>query len=353
MYATRLRDLAAGDVASAGGKGAGLGELTRAGIQVPPGFVVTTDAFHAVMSTVDPDGTRRRRVGAVDPDDLEAVRAAAAGLRELIRAAPVPARVADAVLAHYRELDGAGEPSAVAVRSSATLEDAADASFAGLQDTYLWIRGGQTVLEHLRRCWASLYNAESVAYRLRRRLSEKDLAMAVVVQRMVKPRCAGVMFTRSPVSGDRSVVAIEAVWGLGSALVSGDVTPDSIVVNKVTGEVMRRAIGVKLRRHRMDPAGTGVLDEPVPEHLRQVPCLTDEQIAALVGVARRIETHFGAAQDIEWAVTGGEVSGGEVHILQSRPETIWSGRAAVPLAPVRDSAFAHVLDVLGGKRDAS
>lgn len=348
MYAARLRELGAADVACAGGKGASLGELTRAGIQVPPGFVVTTDAFHAAMSTVDPDGTHRRRVGALDPDDLEAVRATTAGLRELVATAPVPPRVAEAVLAHYRELDGAGELSAVAVRSSATLEDAADASFAGLQDSYLWIRGGQGVLENLRRCWASLYNAESVAYRLRRQLPEKGLAMGVVVQRMVKPRCAGVMFTRSPVTGDRSVVAIEAVWGLGSALVSGDVTPDSIVVNKVTGEVLRRAVGRKLRRHRMDPAGTGVLDEPVPEHLREVPCLTDEQIAALVAVARRIEDHFGAAQDIEWAVTDGEV-----HVLQSRPETIWSGRAAAPLAPVRDSAFAHVLDVLGGRRDAT
>ncbi|MBO0867117.1 MAG: PEP/pyruvate-binding domain-containing protein [Micromonosporaceae bacterium] len=346
MYAARFRELGAGDVGSAGGKGASLGELTRAGMQVPPGFVVTTDAFHATLSTVDADGTHRGRVGALDPDNLEAVHAVCVHLRELIASAPVPARVADAVMAHYRELDPGGELPAVAVRSSATLEDAAAASFAGLQDTYLWVRGGQAVLEHLRRCWASLYNAESVSYRLRRRLPEQGLAMGVVVQRMVEPRCAGVMFTRSPLTGDRSVVAIEAAWGLGSALVSGDVTPDSIVVNKVTGEVLRRTIGTKLRRHRMDPAGTGVLDEPVPEQLQQVCCLTDEQVGELVAVARRIEAHFGAAQDIEWAIADGGV-----HVLQSRPETIWSGRAAVPVAPVRDSAFAHVLDVLGGRRE--
>ena len=139
------------------------------------------------------------------------------------------------------------------MRSSATVEDSADASFAGLQDTYLGISGAAAVLDHVRRCWASLYNDESVAYRRRLRLPEAGVAMAVVVQRMVAPRAAGVMFTRSPVTGDRSVVAIEGTWGLGSALVSGDVTPDSWAISKITGEITTRRVSPKLKIHSYAP----------------------------------------------------------------------------------------------------
>jgi pyruvate,water dikinase len=169
--------------------------------------------------------------------------------------------------------------------------------------------------------------------------------MAVVVQRMVDPRCAGVMFTRSPLTGDRSVVAIEAAWGLGSALVSGDVTPDSFVVNKVTGEVVKRVVATKLRRHRLDPAGTGVRDEEVPVDLRDACCLSADELTALVAVGKRIEEHYRAPQDIEWAVAGETI-----FVLQSRPETVWAQRDAEPVAPPRARAFDHILDALGGRR---
>jgi pyruvate,water dikinase len=230
------------------------------------------------------------------------------------------------------------------VRSSATLEDGRDASFAGLQDTYLWVRGAESILAHVCRCWASLYNAESVSYRLRRRLPEDGLAMAVVVQQMVDPYCAGVMFTRSPLTGDRSVVAIEGSWGLGSALVSGDVTPDRFIVSKVTGEIVRRDVASKLRRHRREPAGAGVRIEVVPAELRDACCLTDREIATLVALARRIEEHYRVPQDIEWALTQDGA-----YVLQSRPETVWAARDAKPVAPSRASAFDHVLDRLGGR----
>src|SRR5947199_247429 len=152
------------------------------------------------------------------------------------------------------------------------------ASFAGLQDTYLWVQGEDAVADHVRRCWASLYSVESVTYRRHQGVPEQGLAMGVVVQLMVDARCAGVMFTRSPVTGDASVIVIEASWGLGSALVSGDVTPDSYVVSKVTGESVRRTVASKLRQHQRDPAGSGVRASDVPPELRDRPCLSDEEI---------------------------------------------------------------------------
>ena len=242
----------------------------------------------------------------------------------------------------------------MAVRSSATSEDSAEASFAGLQDTYLWVHGGQSVLDHVRRCWASLYSVESVTYRLRRGIPETDLAMAVVVQQMVGSRSSGVMFTRSPLTGDRSVIAIDASWGLGSAVVSGDVTPDSFVVNKVTGEIVRRKVATKTRWHQPDPGGHGVVETDVPAQLRDVPSLSDDEIAELVAIARKVEAHYGCPQDIEWAVSRTAPPGENVFLLQSRPETVWAEKdaarsrrsAAAPAA----RAFDHVFNVLGGKR---
>ena len=240
----------AADVSAVGGKAASLGELSRAGVTVPPGFAVTTEAFALALAVIDPDGALRAGIEALDPGDLAAIAAAAARFRALVAGAPLPSEVAAAIEAGYAGLgsggaDGPDGPD-VAVRSSATVEDSAEASFAGLQDTYLGISGAAAVLDHVRRCWASLYNDESVAYRRRLALPEAGVAMAVVVQRMVAPRAAGVMFTRSPVTGDRSVVAIEGTWGLGSALVSGDVTPDSWAVSKITGEITTRRVSAKL-----------------------------------------------------------------------------------------------------------
>jgi pyruvate,water dikinase len=172
--------------------------------------------------------------------------------------------------------------------------------------------------------------------------------MAVVVQRMVEPRCAGVMFTRSPVTGDRSVIAVEGSWGLGSALVSGEVTPDSFVISKVTGEIVRRTVSAKLRLHRRDPGGSGVIADDVPEPLRDRPCLDDADIAALAQLGRRVEELYGGApQDIEWAITGEPGSAAGITLLQSRPETAWARRPAAPVATARPRAVDHVFEQLG------
>jgi pyruvate, water dikinase len=342
-----LAEVGGGDRLLVGGKAASLGELTGAGVRVPPGFVVTTGAFEAAMWATDPERSLVREVAGLDPGDHDRVARVTAEIRGRIGTMPLPDGLRAAIGAAYAAL-GEGTPDVpVAVRSSATGEDSADASFAGLQETCLWVRGSGEVIDCVRRCWASLYSAESVSYRLRRGLPEERMAMAVVIQRMVDARCSGVMFTRSPTTGDRSVVAVEASWGLGSAVVSGAVTPDTYVVNKVTGEPLKRTIATKLRRHRPDPLGGGVLDEEVPERLRDQPCLSDDELEALVGAAHRVERHFGSPQDVEWAIAADLPAGDNLCLLQSRPETVWSSRARAPLARPKARAFDHVVSALG------
>lgn len=335
-----------------GGKGASLGELTRAGINVPPGFVVTTESFVAFLTAIDPEGAIRRQVEALSPDDLPAVLRVCEEIRQRIETAAMRPDMEAAIAGAYARLCGGAPDGPVAVRSSATSEDSAEASFAGLQDTYLWIRGTANVLHFVRACWASLYGVESVVYRLRRGLPEEGLAMGVVVQQMVNSRVSGVMFTRSPTTGDRSVIAIEGSWGLGSAIVSGEVTPDKVVVSKVTEDVISRAVSHKTVMHVPDGGG-GTREEAVPEARRDLPCLSDDDIRALVRVGKHIERHYGCPQDIEWAIGPRADGGGEaVFLLQSRPETIWSPRDAKPVAGPAARPFDHVFAVLG-KRGGS
>jgi pyruvate,water dikinase len=234
----------------------------------------------------------------------------------------------------------------VAVRSSATCEDAADASFAGLQDTYLWVPDLEQVLQRLRACWGSLYSAESLSYRRKHAFAEERVGMAVVVQLMVDARTAGVMFTRSPTTGDRSVVTIEGAWGLGSAVVGGEVTPDRWVLSKITGEISVREISDKAIRHAPAPGG-GIEAVPVAEGERRVPCLSDAELQALGALARRVERHYGRAQDIEWAI---ERTTGAILLLQSRPETVWSAREQAPIARAEQDPLRHVLSVFGNRQ---
>jgi pyruvate,water dikinase len=260
----------------------------------------------------------------------------------------MPGELREAIAQAYRCISAEAADGPVAVRSSATSEDSAEASFAGLQDTYLWVRGEEALLNYVLQCWASLYSTESISYRRRLKLPENGLAMGVVIQRMVNARCAGVMFTRSPTTGDRSVVTLEASWGLGSAIVSGEVTPDKYVVNKVTGEIVKRTVSRKLRRHRPNPVGSGVIDEAVPDDLLDTPCLSQAEIERLAKIACDVERHYGSAQDIEWAIEDESADGDGMFLLQSRPETVWAGREAEPVARPKARAFDHVFAALGG-----
>lgn len=338
------------DVPLVGGKGASLGEMLALRLPVPPGFVVTTGAFRHVVAELGLADVAAGQIADLDPDDHDAVEAVTSSLRGQIEGCPLPAGLAQEVTAGFRALaEAQGVPTVpVAVRSSATGEDGLDASFAGLQETFLWVRDEVSLIARLRACWASLYSVESVSYRLQRGIPEEDAAMAVVVQQMVEARSSGVMFTRSPSTGDRSIVAVESAWGLGSAVVSGEVTPDSFTVSKVTGEILRRQISLKSRRHVPDPAGSGVLDEEVPDELRELPSVSDEEIGRLLEFARVVESHYGVAQDVEWAVASGVTAGSDgVHLLQSRPETVWSKREPAPVAAPKARAFDHVIEAIG------
>jgi pyruvate,water dikinase len=349
-FVSRFAEIGIHDRPTVGGKGASLGELARAGIRVPNGCVVTTGAFERFLSALDPAGAIRRAVGEHSAEDHAAITQLGEEVRAQIESAPLPEDLQFAITAHYEELNRAPQNATcpVAIRSSATSEDSSEASFAGLQDTYLWVRGADSVIHHVRKCWASLYSVESLTYRRRLNLPEEGLAMGVVIQQMIDSRCSGVMFTRSPTTGDRSVVVLEASWGLGSAIVSGEVTPDKYVVSKVTGEIVQRTVSAKLREHLPNPHGAGVSDQEVPGERQNIPCLSDEEIHALVKIARQVERHYGAPQDIEWAVSRNHPAGEKLFLLQSRPETVWAAKDKSPVAAPKGKAFDHVVALLSG-----
>ncbi len=338
-------DIGLSDRPTVGGKGGSLGELKRAGIPVPPGFVVRTAAFERFLSTLEEDEPIRSRVEALGSQELDKILALSQELRARLERAPLPDEVNSEILAAYTELCGRDSNPPLAVRSSATTEDAADASFAGLQDTYLWTIGAQATLRCVRSCWASLYSTPSITYRRRREMPESSVAMAVVIQAMVNAHRAGVMFTRSPMTGDRSVVTIEGAWGLGSSVVSGEVTPDRFVIGKITGEISVREISDKHVQQLPAPGG-GIQDVETPEELRRVPCLSDAEITALRDIARKVERHYGRPQDIEWAID----HAGEIRLLQSRPETVWSSKDRAPVAKPADDPLQHVMKIFGGRR---
>ncbi len=343
-----IAEIALGDRPQVGGKGGSLGELHRAGISVPPAFVVKTRAFERFIEELERQAPVRARVQSLEPGDLDSIIACSKALRERLESAALPRQLLDEISSAHEELchRGGGAPRAVAVRSSATTEDAADASFAGLQDTYLWVRSRSEMLEKVRSCWASLYSTESITYRLKHGFPEESVAMAVVVQTMVDARSAGVMFTRSPTTGDRSVITIEGAWGLGSAVVGGEVTPDRWVVAKITGEISIREISDKAIEHVPAPFG-GIDAVPVADGRRRAACMTDEELQALRTIARNVERHYGRPQDIEWAV---DRSSGTIVLLQSRPETVWSQKESAPVARAADNPLTHVMSIFGGRR---
>jgi pyruvate,water dikinase len=328
------------DRPTVGGKGGSLGELTGAGIAVPPGFVVTTHAFEQFLAALEARAPVRARVETVDPGDLGAVTKLSEELRRRVIEEAMPAQVEQAILAAHAELDA----HAVAVRSSATTEDAEDASFAGLQDTFLWVLSGADTVARVRECWGSLYSVESITYRRKHAFPEEGVAMAVVVQAMVDARTAGVMFTRSPTTGDKSVITIEGAWGLGSAVVSGEVTPDRWVLGKITGEISVRDISHKHAK-QVRAEGGGIVEVELDAADADRPCLTDEELQALRDVGRKIERHYGRPQDIEWAID----KYGHLLLLQSRPETVWSAKDTAPVAASQD-AMKHVMNIFGGRR---
>jgi pyruvate,water dikinase len=256
-----------------------------------------------------------------------------------MRAAAMPEDVRAEVSEQYARL---GDDVPVAVRSSAVGEDSAEATFAGQQETYLWVRGADGVCDAVRDCWASLYSPTAISYRARLGPVADAPAMGVTVQLMVDAEVSGVMFTCNPVSGDPSMVAINASWGLGLAVVGGEVTPDDYLVSKVTGEVVREHVHAKDVEYVPDPSGAGAVRVEVPDERREVACLDRSALAQLVEVGKRVERHFGSHQDIEWAVA--RDGDGELFVVQARPVT---GLAKKPEKPKPASAMSLIMSTFG------
>ena len=294
-----------------GGKGANLGELARIeGISVPAGFCVTTAAFRLIMTAVPLIDEQLDRLSCLDPDDRQAIRAFSADIRRAVEGTPIPDDVASAITRSVTRLGG---QAAYAVRSSATAEDLPTASFAGQHDSYLNVVGLAAILRDVSRCLASLFTERAVTYRLRNGFDHRKVQMAVVVQQMVFPQAAGVLFTADPVTSSRRVISIEASFGLGEALVAGLVNADAYQVRD--GDVVAKTIGAKRRAIRALAAGGTRELEVEPEDQEQ-PALTDAQIVRLAQLGRRIEAHFGRPQDIEWCLVDDEFQ-----VVQSRPIT--------------------------------
>jgi pyruvate,water dikinase len=310
-YVLGLEELDKTQVALAGGKGAHLGELSRIeGIRVPLGFCVTTDAFRRVMTTVPWPDDQLDRLSRLDPDDRQAIRTLSAEVRRSLEAIAIPDDLAAAITNSVTRLGG---QAACAVRSSATAEDLPTASFAGQQDTYLNVVGPAAILQHVSRCWASLFTERAVTYRLRNGFDHRKVHMAVVVQQMLFPQAAGTLFTADPVTSNRKVISIEASFGLGEALVAGLVNADVYKVRD--SEIVARAVAAKQLAIHARPGG-GTRELAIEPESQQQPTLTDAQIVRLAQLGRRIEAHFGCPQDIEWCL----VDEG-FQIVQSRPIT--------------------------------
>jgi len=334
-----------GDVrAVAGGKSASLVEMRRAGFPVPPGFAITVAALELFEEETGVTAQVEQIVAATDPDSTESLRAASARIEALAADVRLPAGLLGPIEGGYRRLaqeTGEDDP-AVAVRSSAVGEDSAEASFAGQQETYLWVRGLADLERAVRRCWASYFSPPALSYRAR--LSgghgAGTVGMSVGVQQMVDASIAGVMFTRSPTTHDRSIVAIEAGLGLGVSVVAGEITPDQVWVNKVTREIVRRLPGYKQVRYVPDRDAGGTRCEDVPEDEATRLCLDDDTARQLAEYGVRLERHYGAAQDVEWALTRGAEP--TLVLLQSRPIT--TGRVAKgPVAKALPSQTDYVV----------
>lgn len=299
---------------SAGGKGASLCRMSRAGLPVPQGFIVRSEMFNAFMEQAGLWDFVFEKLEEIDFSSDASLIAVSAEIRRHIIDTPVPQDMAMEIVRFYTSMGNGRMP--VAVRSSGTAEDLDDASFAGQQETFLFVIGNDDVIKFIKECWASLYNDRAIFYRREKKFDERSISIAVVVQTMVSAQKAGVMFTSNPITNDYDTVVLEAAWGLGEAIVSGIVTPDNLWINKHTGEVTTEYISEKETMVvRLNERG-GTKEVPVPEELREAPVLTEDERNQLVSLANKIESFYKKPEDIEWAIVDGQV-----YLLQSRPIT--------------------------------
>ncbi|MBQ2666445.1 phosphoenolpyruvate synthase [Methanobrevibacter sp.] len=316
MYVVKFEDLSKSDIGIAGGKGANLGELTQAGIPVPPGFVVTAQAYEYFMDEAGINGKVMSILEETDINDTKALQAAAEEIKKIIVESPIPEDLVMYIREYYNELcQRVGEDDTdVAIRSSATAEDLPEASFAGQQDTFLHVSGDDEVIEYIRKCWASLFEARAIFYREENNFEHSKVYIAVVVQKMANADKAGVMFTVNPSTGEE-IALIEGSWGLGESVVSGDVTPDNYQVDKKNNEIVNVTISDKKVMYTNDENGTSVKVE-VPEDKRKERVLSDEELIELTEMGKTVQAHYGEPMDTEWAFEKDML-----FLLQARPIT--------------------------------
>jgi len=340
------------DIPSVGGKNANLGEMINVGIPVPPGFAITAYSY---KKFIEKSGISEKIYEIIketvkDLNDPKQYEEASKKIRELIEATPMPKDIGGAIRSAYEELCrklGLSDVF-VAVRSSATAEDLPDASFAGQQETFLNVRGVRHLLENTVKCWSSLFTPRAIFYRTEKGFAHEKVFISVGVQKMVNSKAAGVIFTINPVTGDPSQIVIEGNYGLGESVVSGAVTPDDFVVDKNTLKIIERRIAKKTVQYLRDPDTGKTVHLDVPVEKQEQPCLNDEEIIKLAELAKRIEQHYGKAQDIEWAIDSDLSFPDNIFIVQSRPETVWSLKLAQVPAKVEAEGMkpAEMLKVI-------
>ena len=320
-----FQELSRDDVARAGGKGANLGEMTRAGLPIPPGFVVTAEAYQNFLQSTGLSERIARELEGLDVEDTDHLNASAAAIQEELLSMDMPDALKHEILEAYHQLS----ERFVAVRSSATSEDTEAASFAGMNRSFLNVFGDEELIAKVRECWASLYGARVIYYRARRQISEPP-AIAVVIQAMVNAEKSGVMFSANPTTGDRQEVVIEAAWGLGEVVVGGEITPDTLVVNKATRKVVSRQIGFKEFKVVRGEGGENERIE-LEDWEAQAPVLTSGEVQQLLELAFRVEDHYGAPQDMEWAIADKKL-----YLVQTRPVTAQPRAPVVPPGPAAE-----------------
>lgn len=314
-----------------GGKGASLASMSLANLPVPIGFSITTHAFEGFITDSGLTKIINDKVNGIDCSDVDQLDKISEEIRNLILDKPLPEAITKSILSAYAqlcEMAGMKDDLPVAVRSSATAEDLPDASFAGQQDTYLWVVGQEEVIEHVRRCWASLYTSRAINYRKNQGIVESEVLMSVVVQKMVNARTAGVVMTLNPMNGDRSKIVIDSSWGLGEAVVSGEVTPDNFLMDKIMLYIIKSDIQNKEIEHVPDRANRRVITRQIEPERALSPSISEAELVELCRIAKGIEKHYKCPQDIEWAIDADLPEGANFTLLQSRPETVWSQKKA-------------------------
>lgn len=316
-YVEFFEDLNKEDVAIAGGKGANLGELTQAGIPVPPGFVITAATYEQFMEETEISDGVMDILNALDVNKNKELQEASRKIKKIIIETPIPKDISTIIMEAYNALCHriGTEDVFVAIRSSATAEDLPEASFAGQQETYLNISGASDVVKYVQKCWASLFESRAIFYREENNFDHSKVYIAVVVQEMVEAEKAGVMFTVHPSTGEEKIL-IEGAWGLGEAVVSGTVTPDTCWVDKKTGEILEYQVSEKNIMFKKDPEAGKTVKVPVPDDMKNKKVLSTYEIAKLVELGKKIQEHYDFPQDTEWAIEGGRI-----FMLQSRPVT--------------------------------